>query len=185
MLAKLLSLAAPAHGPPVGQREIARLFNEHGPMVYGRARRLLGSHEDAEEATQEIFIRVMAGSEARPPAGEAVPWLCRITTNYCLNKLRDGGRRRALFDTRVGPALSGSSSSTSGPDELAQARELLAAADRRQAQAAVYVHIDGMSHDEAAEMLGVSRRTVGNLLERFAAWAREQTSLSARPASGA
>src|SRR5262245_29484431 len=88
MLAKLISLATPVRSSPLGQREIARLFNQHGPMVYGRARRLLGSHEDAEEATQEIFIRVMAGSEALPPADEVVPWLCRITTNYCLNKLR-------------------------------------------------------------------------------------------------
>jgi RNA polymerase sigma-70 factor, ECF subfamily len=170
MLATLFSPAKRAAGSPMGQRDIAQLFGEHGPMVYGRARRLLGSHEDAEEAAQEIFIRVMSGGEALPPAGEVVPWLCRITTNYCLNKLRDRGRRRELFDTRVGPALV--EPSTSGPDEWAQARALLAAADQRQAQAAVYVHIDGMSHDEAAEMMGVSRRTVGNLLERFAAWAR-------------
>ena len=110
MLAKLFSLAAPVRGSPMGQREIARLFNEHGPMVYGRARRLLGSHEDAEEATQEIFIRVMAGSEAPPPAGEVVPWLCRITTSFCLNKLRDGGRRRTLFNTRFSPASEASTS---------------------------------------------------------------------------
>jgi RNA polymerase sigma-70 factor (ECF subfamily) len=38
----------------------------------------------------------------------------------------------------------------------------------------VYVFLDGMSHEEAAELLGVSKRTVGNLLERFQAWAQEQ-----------
>src|SRR5687768_17191055 len=102
MLPKLLctTLGARTATEP---RDVARLFGDHGPMVYGRARRLLGSHHDAQEATQEVFIRVMTGAEKVPPAGEVVPWLCRITTNYCLNKLRDGGRRRALFDTRVGP----------------------------------------------------------------------------------
>lgn len=153
-------------------RDVAQLFERHGPMVYGRARRLLGSHEDAQEATQEVFVRVITGAEKRPPEGELVPWLCRITTNFCLNKLRDSQRRRVLLDTRGKSTLGEPASSE--PDVLAQARRLFARADERQAQAAVYVFIDGMSHDEAAEMLGVSRRTVGNLLDRFTAWARAQ-----------
>ena len=51
---------------------------------------------------------------------------------------------------------------------------LLRDAEPQQAQAALHVHVDGMSHAEAAKVLGVSRRTVGNLLERFTAWARTQ-----------
>jgi len=153
-------------------REVALLFERHGPMVYGRARRLLGSAEDAQEATQEVFVRVITGAERRPAEGDVVPWLCRITTNYCLNKLRDAQRRRVLMETRGKSTLNEPASVE--PDLLAQARRLFARADERQAQAAVYVFIDGMSHDEASEMMGVSRRTVGNLLERFTAWAREQ-----------
>jgi DNA-directed RNA polymerase specialized sigma24 family protein len=38
----------------------------------------------------------------------------------------------------------------------------------------VYVYVEGLSHEEAAELLGVSRRTIGNLLDRFVEWAREQ-----------
>jgi RNA polymerase sigma-70 factor (ECF subfamily) len=34
-----------------------------------------------------------------------------------------------------------------------------------------------MSHEEAAEVLGVSKRTVGNLLERFRTWAAEQADI--------
>ena len=51
---------------------------------------------------------------------------------------------------------------------------LLAEADEKQAQAAVYVYLDGMSHEEAAELLGVSKRTVGNLIDRFVAWAQRR-----------
>jgi RNA polymerase sigma-70 factor (ECF subfamily) len=41
--------------------------------------------------------------------------------------------------------------------------------------------MDGMSHEEAAEVLGVSKRTVGNLLERFQAWARERMAAGTEP----
>lgn len=180
MVPNLLLARAQGARTAAESRDVARLFGDHGAMVYGRARRLLGTHADAEEATQEVFIRVITGAESVPPAGEVVPWLCRMTTNYCLNKLRDGSRRRVLLDTRVSPAAG--EPAASGPDDLAQARALLSGAEPRQAQAAIYVYIDGMSHDEAAEMLGVSRRTVGNLLDRFTAWARErETGAGAQP----
>lgn len=157
-------------------RDIGVLFRKHGPLVYGRARRLLGTHEDAEEATQEVFVRVLTGAETLPPESERVPWLCRITTNLCLNRLRDRRRRGELFDAQVKPATS--DHDARGPDLPVEVRALLARADEREAAAAVYVFVDGMSHDEAAELLGVSRRTVGNLIERFTSWARAQSPAS-------
>ena len=53
-------------------------------------------------------------------------------------------------------------------------RKLLSEAAPDQARAAVYVYIDGMSHQDAAELLNISRRSVGNLLERFNQWARKR-----------
>ena len=67
------------------------------------------------------------------------------------------------------------------PEDLVLIRRLLAAADERQAAAAVYVFLDGMSHEEAAAVLGVSKRTVGNLIERFQAWASTQVGSEAEP----
>jgi RNA polymerase sigma-70 factor (ECF subfamily) len=54
-------------------------------------------------------------------------------------------------------------------------RRLLAEADEQQARAAIYVYLDGMSHEEAAAVLGVSKRTVGNLIDRFLAWANQRS----------
>jgi RNA polymerase sigma-70 factor (ECF subfamily) len=160
--------------------EAGRLFGKHGAMVYGRARKLLGAAADAEEATQEVFLRLMTAREAPPPENELVLWLCRVTTNYCLKKLRDQRRRGELLRQHgTDPDLPREGTA----DQLAEARALLSRADEQQAQAAAYVFIDGMSHDEAASVLGVSRRTVGNLIERFTQWAREQEEHPARSAS--
>ena len=58
--------------------------------------------------------------------------------------------------------------------DMTTLQQLLREADSRQAEAAVYVHIDGMSYSEAAVLLGVSKRTVGNLIERFNTWAAKR-----------
>ncbi len=150
----------------IDSKNIGEVFASHGPSVYRRALRLLGNRADAEEATQEIFIRALKGAASFGQRSQLTTWLYQITTNYCLNQLRDGKQRGALAAQHLSPA-----EPEKGPegDALVFLRQLFAGADEREAAAAVYVYLDGLSHDEAAELLGVSRRTVGNLLERFSA----------------
>jgi RNA polymerase sigma-70 factor (ECF subfamily) len=155
-------------------QRLRELFLKHGPAVYRRAHRLLGNHADAEEATQEVFIRVMRGEEGFEGRSQVTTWLYRITTNYCLNQIRDRRRRQELMeenppdDERSAPAA---------PADLVLLRRLLSEADEQQARAAIYVHLDGMSHEEAAELLGVAKRTVGNLLDRFRDWVSRKVGL--------
>lgn len=156
-------------------RQISSLFEQHGPRVFRRALRLLGNPADAEEATQEIFIRALRAAQGFRHQSQMTTWLYQITTHYCLNHLRDRSRRATLHKEHVEPLAEVlATASTPPPDEQVFIRKLLASADERQATAAVYVFIDGMSHEEAAAVLGVSKRTVGNLIERFQAWATTQ-----------
>ncbi len=162
---------------PADSQQISVLFSQHGPRVYRRALRLLGNPADAEEATQEIFIRAFRSADGFRQQSQLTTWLYQITTNYCLNLIRDRSRRTELHDAHVAPMEDGSErADPASPEDVLLLRRLLAAADERQAAAAVYVLLDGMSHEEAASVLGVSKRTVGNLLERFQAWASAQVS---------
>jgi RNA polymerase sigma-70 factor (ECF subfamily) len=141
-------------------------------MVLRRAKAILAHDADAEEATQEVFIRALQQHEKFENRSQVSTWLYRITTNYCLNLLRDQKRRRELLETQVPtPDLPRGNPAETG----ILLRTLLARADAEQAKAAICVYVDRMSHQEAAEVLGVSRRTVGNLLERFDTWAAAQT----------
>jgi RNA polymerase sigma-70 factor (ECF subfamily) len=164
----------------VGEDRTAELFQRHGALVYRRALRLLGSAADADEATQEIFIRVMRGVDRFEGRSQVTTWLYHVTTNHCLNVIRDRGRRRELLEAHAGQSAGEVDDALCAPEWLAM-RRLLARADELQARAAVYVFVDGMSHEEAAELLSVSRRTVGNLLDRFVAWARQQPGFEAAP----
>lgn len=166
-------------------QQISQLFETHGPHVHRRALRLLGNASDAEEATQEIFIRVLRGAGEFRHQSQLTTWLYQITTNYCLNQLRDRQRRTQLHEGELAPAarIQGELAPARS-DDLALLRRLLAEGDPKQTQAAVYVYLDGMSHDEAAGLLGVSKRTVGNLLERFTAWAKARESQLENAAPG-
>lgn len=155
--------------------QIKELFERYGPMVYRRARQILGGHEEAEEATQEVFLKALRTDSSFRGKSRASTWLYSITTNYCLNVIRNRKRRQELWDQHKvdeewQPARVGAN-----PQAIVLMQLLLSEApDDRWAAAAVYVYVDGMSHQEAAKVLGVSKRTVGNLLERFGSWARER-----------
>src|SRR5215475_12227092 len=69
--------------------ELELLYTRSGAAVERRCRALLGDGEEARDMVQEVFLRaVRHADEFR---GEASPttWLYRITTNLCLNRLRD------------------------------------------------------------------------------------------------
>lgn len=166
----------------VDSQQISVLFSQHGPRVYRRALRLLGNPADAEEATQEIFIRAFRSAEGFRQQSQLTTWLYQITTHYCLNLIRDRTRRTQLYEEQVAPMEDGTEKAEpASPEDLLLLRRLLSEADERQAAAAVYVFLDGMSHEEAASVLGVSKRTVGNLLERFQAWAAERVAQPPEP----
>ena len=79
------------------------LYERYGAVVYRRARRLLGDEHAAWDAVQEVFVRVL--KHARRFRREASPttWLYRITTNYCLNVLRDSARHSRKLQVEAGP----------------------------------------------------------------------------------
>ena len=143
--------------------EIEKLYRSHGHLVLRRARSLLGNEADAQEALQEVFASLL-----REPAAvekNATGWLYQATTHYCLNQLRNRRTGARLLEQR-GPPLT-----EVGPnaEALAEVRRLLAQLPEDVAAAVVYRHLDGMTHDEVAALLGCSRRQVGYLLERATA----------------
>ena len=94
-------------------------------------------------------------------------WFYRVTTNYCLNMLRNQGRRlRVLASQRV------EESERSIAEDRVAVKQLLALVPEELGQIAVYYFVDHMKQDEIAEIMGVSRRTIGNRLEEFKRLAR-------------
>lgn len=146
--------------------DVEDLYRRYGHSVLRRARQILASDDDAAEVLQELF----AGLIARPEqfGGHSAPstFLYAATTHACLRRLRDARNRRRLIDTQVRPWLTDVDLRPAGA--ATAVRAVLAQLPDDEARAAVYHYLDGMSHAEVAEVLGCSRRHVGNLLERAA-----------------
>lgn len=143
----------------------AALYREYGPLVYRRCLRLLRDPEAARDATQEVFMKLVRDMERLSDRETVLPWLYRVAMNHCLNHRRNASRRgedKAETELEIpdGPAR------VSYPDRhLVQ--KVLSRFDATTQTVAVGVLVDGLEHEEVAEMLGVSRRTVARKLDRF------------------
>jgi RNA polymerase sigma-70 factor (ECF subfamily) len=152
-----------------------RVYREHGHVVLRRARQMLGTAAEAEDALHELFL-----SLARQPeqfaGGSITAWLYRATTNLCLNRLRDGRTRSRLLARELEPAEQRTVAASAELDLTM--RTLLAQLPDEVAHALVYHHVDGMGYDEIAEVMGCSRRHVGNLLRRGRDWMQERKAIA-------
>src|SRR3954464_12970604 len=85
-----------------GDRQaFGRLVQRHQRRVYAAALHILGNHSDADDATQESFVRAYKGLATFDGRADFFPWLYRITVNTALNSLR-GGKRGAALSAKGG-----------------------------------------------------------------------------------
>jgi RNA polymerase sigma-70 factor (ECF subfamily) len=80
-----------------GDRDaFGRLVRRHQRRVYGAVLHILGNHADADDATQEAFVRAYRGLGVFDGRADFFTWLYRIAVNTALNALRSGKRGAAL-----------------------------------------------------------------------------------------
>jgi RNA polymerase sigma-70 factor (ECF subfamily) len=140
-----------------GRAELARLYQQYGPMVFHRARRLLGDEALARDVCQDVFVQILRARPAwKPPS--AVGWLCTTTTNLCLNLLRGRRRWRDVVRGLPRPPLA---------PPTVPLRALLGGVPEPLQEIAIYYGIDRMSQDEIALVLGISQKTVSNRIQEL------------------
>src|SRR4029078_9148624 len=75
---------------------VGRRARRHQRRVYAAALHILGNHSDADDATQEAFVRAYRGLATFDGRADFFTWLYRIAVNAALNALRSGKRGAAL-----------------------------------------------------------------------------------------
>jgi RNA polymerase sigma-70 factor (ECF subfamily) len=159
---------------------LADLYGKYSPAIYAHCRRFLQSPAAARDAMQEAFVRVLARGVVLPREEEALRYLYRVSTNVCLNLLREHS-----VHTRASPSIAANTSPVGSAEAGLADREFVnAVLDRcgeSGAQVAIMHYLDGMSQVEIAKVLGITRRTVFNRLRKLARVAGDLLRAGPRP----
>jgi RNA polymerase sigma-70 factor (ECF subfamily) len=152
------------------------IVEQHSDRVYRLAYRLTGNRHDAEDLTQEVFVRVFRSLSTYTP-GTFEGWLHRITTNLFLDQARRKQRIRfdALSDERAdkltssSPAPDAAYADRTFDDDIERALATLPPDFRA---AVVLCDVEGLSYEEIAGILDAKLGTVRSRIHRGRAMLR-------------
>lgn len=151
---------------------LEELYRSHGPAVLRRARQLLGDDAEAREVLHDVFTSLLEDPEQFSGHSSAMTFLYRMTTNSALGRLRQArNRARLLAEHHAEPRAAASP----GPDTLVELRAWVLSLPEELARVAIYYHMDEMTQDELAAVLGCSRQWVGKLLRQLHARERRRS----------
>jgi RNA polymerase sigma-70 factor (ECF subfamily) len=148
--------------------QLEAMYRRYGLAIERRCARFLGSGADARDAAHETFARAAAKLASYRGEGEQLAWLYRISTNVCLNVLRERKSRGHDWREDVRASAPGAiDGARRAHDRHIAGRILDEIDDDLTRELVVSVYIDEMSQGEAAERAGVSRQTANIRLQRF------------------
>jgi RNA polymerase sigma-70 factor (ECF subfamily) len=164
----------PAAPPAVPTWE--EIVDQQSDRVYRLAFRLTGNRHDAEDLTQEVFVRVFRSLSTYQP-GTFEGWIHRITTNLFLDQARRKQRIRfdALSDERADrlhsalPSPDTAYADQTFDDDIERALSTLPPEFRA---AVVLCDVEGLSYDEIAQILAAKLGTVRSRIHRGRAMLR-------------
>lgn len=134
---------------------LAELFRRYGQQVYETAIRITASRHDAEDVTQNVFVGLPEALAGYTGAGSLGAWLRRIATRTALLFIRER-QRQAKWERTAGRRRPNSE-----PPEQVEARMTMEWALNRMPDdwRVVYVlkEVEGYSHEEIADLLGISQ----------------------------
>ena len=163
------------------EQAFSDVFRLYGDKVFSLIYRMIGSRQEAEDVTQEVFISVFKTVDGFRGESKFSTWLLRIAANHCKNRIKYLARRPTegvdIEDTgqqpvpaSSGPALQ---SHIDGPDVLMEAAEMDRIMQRAIAELpeehrllVVLRDVEELSYEEIAEITALPEGTIKSRLHR-------------------
>lgn len=159
--------------------ELMRRYQE---KVYWLARRIVGTHEDADDIVQDVFVRAHSSLPDFRGDSNLYTWLYRVATNHSLNALRKKKIKDFIrYDSAIEESVPGNEHADTETLQTELRRILERAIDRlppRQKQVFILRYYDELSFVEMAKLLGKSegglKANYFHALKKIQAYVREQ-----------
>ncbi len=162
-------------GPSAAEMEA--LYRRYAPVLHARARSILGSDESAADAVQETFARVIRHWAEFRAEASPLTWMYRISTNWCLNQLRNHKGRSRKHTDHKDEIQPGSTEDLHGYDPVGgldapTIHRLLDGADDQTRRIIIHLYFDDLTRDETARLVGISQPTLRKRHDAFVDHAR-------------
>jgi RNA polymerase sigma-70 factor (ECF subfamily) len=168
----------------VGQSQdelLEDLVRQHARLVYRIAYSVLRRHHDAEDATQETFVRVLRYSRKLAGVDDPKTWLARIAWRVAIDRSKQHGRRREIpLEDPEKPLQEAASSGVSADEVLDNdqvgdlLQRLIAALPEKLREPLILSTIEEMSPREVAATLGINEAAVRSRVFRARQILREK-----------
>jgi RNA polymerase sigma-70 factor (ECF subfamily) len=152
---------------------LSAVFKLYGPRVYRLARRMMGNQPDAEDATQEIFLRAFQQADKFHGRSGLYTWLYRLAVRHCLNLIKQQSRRNGRTYTLHAQTDWPEAGTTPSPlDAVVEGERgelidgMLQALPAGYRACLLLREVEGLSYAEIAELLAIPPGTVMSRLAR-------------------
>ncbi len=150
------------------------IYEAHQNLVFNLCLNYLENRQDAEEATQDVFVKVHAKLAGFGGNSSLKTWVYRIAINHCFDVLRAKKRqKRFAFFTNIFSKEAENLAHFDHPGVQLEDREALENLFKKinqlpgnQRTALVLKHMDDLPQREIAEIMGISEKAVESLLQR-------------------
>jgi RNA polymerase sigma factor (sigma-70 family) len=147
-------------GEPAGAEAI---FHRHGQAILHFAARMLGNQHEAEEISQEVFLKMIARADQYDGRAPLISWLLSIAANACRDQLRRRKRVSVLPISAAQEIPSPAPSAVSAllaDEQRRVVEEALAELSEEQREALILARYHGLPYAEVARTLGISEGAV-------------------------
>jgi RNA polymerase sigma-70 factor (ECF subfamily) len=169
---RTLALPATVGSVDRGAEDLAafdQLMRQHERLVLATALRLLGNLEDAQDASQEVFLKLYRNLGKLEDTDNIPAWLYRVTVNACHDV---GRKRKPTASVEEAEAVA----AADPPDDADRRRALMLSLRRlseKERAAVVLRDLEGLSTEEVARALGSSEATVRSQISQARVKMRE------------
>lgn len=166
---------APANLDCSDKATIDRLYGKLVRAAIAKAQSVVGRHDVAAEIAHDAFIKLWQKGGQFPNEKAVYVWLYKTCHRAAIDHLRSAAHRRESYNKEDDSALdlAPSAARTDGLINQQLVQKYLERLQPDEAEAFLYVTLDGMTQAEVVDLMGVSRRTVQRLLERAEAKLKE------------